>query len=173
MSGYQLGLDPAFLAAYQAPNYYQMQNVAPRDNTYVASTNPEVATNVTFTGNQNTPANNTTKSSSSTASLIVGAVLTLGAAALCRKAYIKGNPTKGFLGRIGDGFKNFWNSGTKAFSRLSKPERFSQATVDGKQVFTVPNRRNIMREGVADYRLCDRCYLYHRGVVAYLGSRPD
>lgn len=153
MSGYQIGLDPAFMAAYQSPNYYQNQYVAPVDNTYVAQNVTPQPTLVENKTNTSTQAEK--KSGVSTAEVIIGTVLTLGAAALCKKAYVKGNPNKGFFKRIGDGFNKFWESGSEKLTQYIKPERFSHTTVNGQNVYTIPNRRNIIRTNGAQNHLAE------------------
>ena len=85
---------------------------------------------------------------------IIGTALTIGAAVLCRKAYVKGNPAKGFFERIGDGFVNMWKSGVaKVTGKLKPTQEFSQTTINGKNVFTVPNRTNNIRGAVASEEL--------------------
>ena len=85
---------------------------------------------------------------------IVGTALTIGAAVLCRKAYVKGNPAKGFFERMGDGFVNMWKSGVaKVTGKLKPKQEFSQTQINGKNVFTVPNRTNDIRGAVASDEL--------------------
>jgi len=146
MSGY---LDPAFLAAYNAPNYYQMQNIAPVDNTRVATTVPVEAT--TFKGNNTqAPSEKKSKGSSSTAWTIIGTVATVGAAVLCRKAYLNGAPAKKIFPRIADGFRTMWKSRKKKLGQFTNPEKFSQTQINGKEVYSVPKRSNHITSNVAN-----------------------
>lgn len=142
-----IGLDPAFLAAYKSPNYYALANSSAQ------TTNPDSvvtansdSTNVSFRQNPSTPSSATggTSSDNTAAYCILSSVALIGAGLLCRKAYVKGDVAKEFFPRIGDGFKKMFDGVKKSFTNITNKSTKNQFTIaqqNGKNVCTIPGKR--------------------------------
>ena len=126
----------AFMQAYNTPNanQYQAQATTPNVTANQAQAAPTTGiTTVPFKGNEKEE-----KKNHAAAWAIIGTVATIGAAALCRKAYNKGSGTTA-LAKIGDGFKVLWNGSKNKVSGF-----FSRPTItrNGENtVCTLPNRK--------------------------------
>lgn len=134
-----------FMSAYQSPNAnanqvpVQNQNAQAQQSSNTGSQTGSVQANggVTFKGND---FDKKKKKSNGTAWAIIGTVATIGAAALCRKAYKTGNANKESFDRIYDGFKQLWNSAKSKISNLVTKPTFQR--IDDNVVCTIPNKTN-------------------------------
>lgn len=147
MNGYSisnLGLDySALMNPYAMYNPYLNYGITNGANpsfkgaSQSAQTTTQTTTNIASKG-----AATTNKSSKHTAKLILGSAITIGAAALCRKAYVKGGGqglfSKDFLSKTKNGFVEMFNELKGKFPRLT--ERF---TVDAnKNTCQIPGQIN-------------------------------
>ena len=130
------GMDPVFL------QYYMSQANNTNGITNTTNTNGAQATTTVKNDNEVSfraiPPVEEPKKGNSTAKLVVGTALTVGAALLCRKAYIKGG-SGGFLERIGKGFKAMWNGMFNKADDVAKGLT-AQQNKAGEWYCTVPDR---------------------------------
>ena len=153
-SNYTIGAmnDPYFLAAYQSPNYYQFA-ASQTQQTPSFQAAQQTANAAAAPQQQETkePEDN-----SSAKKWVCGAILAVGAAALCVAAYRKGGANLEGLDKMKDGFNNLWKgvsnwfkSTTKTVSDkiLGNAEVFQVSEKNGQKVCQMPNKVNTLHCG--------------------------
>ena len=130
----------------QLLSYYDLNNMSNVSFRGAMQTNNAATTTTTTTTNVASKGTvSADKKSKKTAKYVVGAAITLGAAALCRKAYVKGGGqgwfSKDILSKTKNGFVEMFNEIKGKFPRLT--ERF---TIDAdKKTCQIPGQINKLK----------------------------
>ena len=137
------GMDPMFYQYYMSQVNNQQTAATAQTATNTAQAPKNIDSRISFEGNTSTINKETEKSSNSTAKLIIGTTMALGAAWLCRKAYIKGG-SGSFTERITKGFKQMWKGITNKSSDAAKGLT-AQKNKAGEWYCTIPEKQQSIK----------------------------
>lgn len=110
--------DPCFIQAYNSPNYYQLAQAQTQAQTQTQQPVQTVQNNATLPSDSvqfkgaSEQIESGKKKSNGAAWGIIGGLITIGTAVLCKKAHGIGNAST-WYGKVGDGLKQYFNRSTK------------------------------------------------------------